>query len=52
MFALALSDTQLFAVEDDDPEDWLFHYADFDPLVVDSFHHSGRGGGGRGHRQS
>ena len=37
MFALALSDTQLFAVEDDDPEDWLFHYADFDPLVVDSF---------------
>lgn len=37
MFALALSDTQVFAVEDEDPDDWTFHYAGFDPLASDSF---------------
>jgi hypothetical protein len=37
MFALALSDTDIFAVEDEDPDDWTFHYATFDPLTVDSF---------------
>lgn len=37
MFARALSDTELFAVEDEDPDDWTFHYASFDPLRVDSF---------------